>query len=123
MDGYINWGGQKNERIQFRSFGDGEGLTGWQGEIKGASAKAPSTTTCPLIGTAGLLSFFNLFVIPFLMLPRMDFKLILQFITFLDFTRPCCLSPIFIQVTRKPVEFLSKGCLAILATLIVKSVI
>ena len=48
MDGYINWGGQKNERIQFRSFGDGEGLTGWQGEIKGASANQGKISLGPL---------------------------------------------------------------------------
>jgi len=48
MDGYINWGNQKNERIQFRSFGDGEGLTGWQGEIKGASANQGKISLGPL---------------------------------------------------------------------------
>ena len=48
MDGYINWGSQKNERIQFRSFGDGEGLTGWQGEIKGASANQGKISLGPL---------------------------------------------------------------------------
>ena len=44
----LNWGGQKNERIQFRSFGDGEGLTGWQGEIKGASANQGKISLGPL---------------------------------------------------------------------------
>jgi hypothetical protein len=38
MDIYIQWGESAKERIQFRSFGTGDGLTGWQGELKGETA-------------------------------------------------------------------------------------
>ena len=48
MDGYVHWGNAPTERIQFRSFGDGEGLTGWQGEIKGASANQGKISLGPL---------------------------------------------------------------------------
>lgn len=48
MDGYVYWGNGPNEKIQFRSFGDGEGLTGWQGEVKGASANQGKISLGPL---------------------------------------------------------------------------
>jgi|TARA_R100000084_G_C4639615_1_gene143025 hypothetical protein len=48
MDGYIIWGNASTEKIQFRSFGAGDGLTGWQGEIKGASANQGKISLGPL---------------------------------------------------------------------------
>lgn len=48
MDGYIIWGTSPTEKIQFRSFGVGDGLTGWQGEIKGASANQGKISLGPL---------------------------------------------------------------------------
>ena len=48
MDGYLNLNVDgKNIKIQFRSFG-GESLTGWQGEIKGASANQGKISLGPL---------------------------------------------------------------------------
>ena len=47
MDGYVQWG-SKQERIQFRSFGGDTSLTGWQGEIKGASANQGKISLGPL---------------------------------------------------------------------------
>jgi hypothetical protein len=48
MDGYIIWGTSPTEKIQFRSFGVGDGLSGWQGEIKGASANQGKISLGPL---------------------------------------------------------------------------
>ena len=48
MDGYIKWGNANNERIQFRSFGGETSLTGWQGEIKGASANQGKISLGPI---------------------------------------------------------------------------
>ena len=48
MDGYIIWGNASTEKIQFRSFGVGDGLTGWQGEIKGASANQGKISLGPI---------------------------------------------------------------------------
>lgn len=48
MDGYIIWGSASTEKIQFRSFGVGDGLTGWQGEIKGASANQGKISLGPI---------------------------------------------------------------------------
>ena len=48
MDGYIIWGSSSTEKIQFRSFGVGDGLTGWQGEIKGASANQGKISLGPI---------------------------------------------------------------------------
>jgi hypothetical protein len=48
MDGYIKWGAGNNERIQFRSFGGETSLTGWQGEIKGASANQGKVSLGPI---------------------------------------------------------------------------
>ena len=48
MDGYIKWGVGGNERIQFRSFGGETSLTGWQGEIKGASANQGKVSLGPI---------------------------------------------------------------------------
>jgi hypothetical protein len=48
MDGYIIWGNSPTEKIQFRSFGVGDGLTGWQGEIKGASANQGKISLGPI---------------------------------------------------------------------------
>lgn len=48
MDGYIKWGLANNERIQFRSFGGETSLTGWQGEIKGASANQGKVSLGPI---------------------------------------------------------------------------
>lgn len=48
MDGYLNLKVDgKSVKIQFRSFG-GESLTGWQGEIKGASANQGKISLGPL---------------------------------------------------------------------------
>lgn len=48
MDGYLNLKVDgRSARIQFRSFG-GESLTGWQGEIKGASANQGKISLGPL---------------------------------------------------------------------------
>jgi hypothetical protein len=48
MDGYLNLKVDgKDVKIQFRSFG-GESLTGWQGEIKGASANQGKISLGPL---------------------------------------------------------------------------
>ena len=47
MDGYVIWGSSQ-ERIQFRSFGGDTSLTGWQGEIKGASANQGKISLGPL---------------------------------------------------------------------------
>ena len=48
MDGYIKWGAGNNEKIQFRSFGGETSLTGWQGEIKGASANQGKVSLGPI---------------------------------------------------------------------------
>lgn len=48
MDGYIRWGNSPNEKIQFRSFGGETSLTGWQGEIKGASANQGKVSLGPI---------------------------------------------------------------------------
>ena len=48
MDGYIKWGVGGNEKIQFRSFGGETSLTGWQGEIKGASANQGKVSLGPI---------------------------------------------------------------------------
>jgi len=48
MDGYIRWGSLSNEKIQFRSFGGETSLTGWQGEIKGASANQGKISLGPI---------------------------------------------------------------------------
>ena len=48
MDGYIQWGSQTTEKIQFRSFGGEVSLTGWQGEIKGASANQGKISLGPI---------------------------------------------------------------------------
>ena len=48
MDGYIQWGSQTTEKIQFRSFGGEASLTGWQGEIKGASANQGKISLGPI---------------------------------------------------------------------------
>ena len=47
MDGYVIWGAP-NEKIQFRSFGGDTSLTGWQGEVKGASANQGKISLGPL---------------------------------------------------------------------------
>lgn len=48
MDGYIQWGPSNSEKIQFRSFGGDASLTGWQGEIKGASANQGKISLGPI---------------------------------------------------------------------------
>jgi hypothetical protein len=48
MDGYIQWGTATTEKIQFRSFGGETSLTGWQGEIKGASANQGKVSLGPI---------------------------------------------------------------------------
>lgn len=48
MDGYIQWGSGTTEKIQFRSFGGEASLTGWQGEIKGASANQGKVSLGPI---------------------------------------------------------------------------
>jgi len=48
MDAYIQWGQGKQERIQIRSFGDGDGLTGFQGELKGESANQGKISLGPM---------------------------------------------------------------------------
>ena len=48
MDGYIQWGKSTTEKIQFRSFGGETSLTGWQGEIKGASANQGKVSLGPI---------------------------------------------------------------------------
>ena len=48
MDGYIQWGKGTTEKIQFRSFGGEASLTGWQGEIKGASANQGKISLGPI---------------------------------------------------------------------------
>ena len=48
MDGYIQWGSSSSEKIQFRSFGGDTSLTGWQGEIKGASANQGKISLGPI---------------------------------------------------------------------------
>jgi len=48
MDGYIQWGSSPSEKIQFRSFGGESSLTGWQGEIKGASANQGKISLGPI---------------------------------------------------------------------------
>lgn len=48
MDGYIQWGTATQEKIQFRSFGGETSLTGWQGEIKGASANQGKISLGPV---------------------------------------------------------------------------
>lgn len=48
MDGYIKWGKGTTEKIQFRSFGGETSLTGWQGEIKGASANQGKISHGPI---------------------------------------------------------------------------
>jgi hypothetical protein len=48
MDGYIQWGKSTSEKIQFRSFGGDTSLTGWQGEIKGASANQGKISLGPI---------------------------------------------------------------------------
>jgi hypothetical protein len=48
MDGYIKWGNASTEKIQFRSFGGEASLTGWQGEIKGASANQGKVSLGPI---------------------------------------------------------------------------
>lgn len=48
MDGYIQWGSGTTEKIQFRSFGGEASLTGWQGEIKGASANQGKISLGPI---------------------------------------------------------------------------
>jgi hypothetical protein len=48
MDGYIQWGTATTEKIQFRSFGGETSLTGWQGEIKGASANQGKISLGPI---------------------------------------------------------------------------
>lgn len=48
MDAYIQWGQGKQERMQIRSFGDGEGLTGFQGELKGESANQGKISLGPM---------------------------------------------------------------------------
>ena len=57
MDGYIQWGKGTTEKIQFRSFGGETSLTGWQGEIKGASANQGKVSLGPInyiLGRHGL---------------------------------------------------------------------
>lgn len=48
MDGYVKWGQASTEKIQFRSFGGETSLTGWQGEIKGASANQGKISLGPI---------------------------------------------------------------------------
>jgi len=47
MDIYLKFGQNTFDRIQFRSFGDGDGLSGFQGEIKGASANQGKVSLGP----------------------------------------------------------------------------
>ena len=47
MDIYLKFGVNAYDRIQFRSFGDGDGLTGFQGEIKGQSANQGKVSLGP----------------------------------------------------------------------------
>ena len=46
MDGYINISG--GTKIQFRSFGGPNSLTGWQGEVKGAQANQGKISIGPV---------------------------------------------------------------------------
>lgn len=48
MDVYIRWGHHTKDEIQFRSFGMGDGLTGWQGEIKGQFANQGKISLGPI---------------------------------------------------------------------------
>jgi len=48
MDGYVQWGSSTKESIQFRSFGGETNLSGWQGEIKGASANQGKISLGPI---------------------------------------------------------------------------
>jgi hypothetical protein len=48
IDGYIKWGTQNSEKIQFRAFGGETSLTGWQGEIKGTSANQGKISLGPI---------------------------------------------------------------------------
>ena len=48
MDGYIQWGSNNSEKIQFRSFGGDASLTGWQGEIKGTAANQGKISLGPI---------------------------------------------------------------------------
>lgn len=48
MDVYIRWGDSPKDRIQFRSFGSGDGLTGWQGELKGETANQGKVSLGPI---------------------------------------------------------------------------
>lgn len=48
MDIYIKYGPGSKERIQFRSFGTGEGLTGYQAEVKGETANQGKASLGPV---------------------------------------------------------------------------
>jgi len=48
IDGYIKWGKATTSKIQFRSFGGNASLTGWQGEVKGASANQGKVSLGPV---------------------------------------------------------------------------
>lgn len=48
IDGYIKWGKSTTSKIQFRSFGGNASLTGWQGEVKGASANQGKVSLGPI---------------------------------------------------------------------------
>lgn len=48
MDVYIKYGQGAKDRIQFRSFGDGDGLSGFQGEIKGETANQGKASLGPV---------------------------------------------------------------------------
>lgn len=48
MDIYIKYGPGAKERIQFRSFGTGDGLTGYQAEVKGETANQGKASLGPV---------------------------------------------------------------------------
>ena len=48
MDVYIRWGDSPKDRLQLRSFGTGDGLTGWQGELKGETANQGKVSLGPI---------------------------------------------------------------------------
>ncbi len=48
MDVYIRWGDSPKDRMQLRSFGTGDGLTGWQGELKGETANQGKVSLGPI---------------------------------------------------------------------------
>lgn len=48
IDGYVQWGAAKSQKIQFRSFGASTSLSGFQGEVKGASANQGKISLGPI---------------------------------------------------------------------------